>query len=238
MENIEAPRPKPPMVIGPTTPDSQRHDVRQLSPYELRRVERMQRCAPAIVEHAHDIGVELAYLGIAGLFNETRLYKGPKSNWTLGPVDEDEPAVVPRAQQLILKRLVEARVAPFLTYVAHEVDRSQSDHLLADVGQQGSSVVSHEQAALLNGPVPDHAGALEVAARLDQHSTTVLAAIRKGAPIAAGALLGVLAAPFLLAGAVVASLATFDPILIGAVPILRADVGEPAAFFELTRWDW
>jgi hypothetical protein len=32
--------------------------------------------------------------------------------------------------------------------------------------------------------------------------------------------------------------AAIDPIIFGAVPALTPEDGEPAAFFELTRWDW
>jgi hypothetical protein len=229
---------KPAMLLRPTVDDFTRFGGRELRPYEQHRVARMHEHAPVVVERALQAGVEIDYLGISSLFNEVRLYRGPDNDWALFPVDEHESAVAPRDQQRLLRRLTEANAAPFLAYVAHEIDRAKSGHLLPELPAQGSATVSREEAAELVGPVPEHPATAELAGRLDEHATGVVTAIRKGAPIAGGLLLGVLAAPFVLAGAVVGSIATLDPILIGAVPVLRAETGEPALFFELTRWDW
>jgi hypothetical protein len=225
-------------VFAPSPRDFALLGGRDLTAGERRRVERMHQRAPMIVDRAREVGVDIAYLGVAQLFNEPRVYRGVGNDWTLGPIDDDHPAVFPREQQRLMQQLAEANAAPFLAYVAHEIDRSKRAELLPHLPETGHAVVSREQAAELVGPVPDHAATLQLAEQLDRQSTTVLSAIRKGAPVAGAALLGVLAAPFVLAGAALASAATLDPILIGAVPILRADVNEPALFFELARWDW
>jgi hypothetical protein len=226
-------------LLGPTARDFARFGGRELRPYERHRVERMhERVAPVIVERARRAEIKIDYLGVSELFNETRIYRGADNDWTLAPVVDDDPAIAPQEQLRVLQRLTKANAAPFLAYVAHEIDRSKSEHLLPELQQQGRTVVSRDLAAELVGPIPEDPAITGLAAQLDGHSTKVFSAVRKGAPIAAGVLLGVLAAPFLIAGAVVGAVAGLDPIVIGAVPILRAEIGEPALFFELTRWNW
>lgn len=224
-------------LLTPSAEDFTRLGGRDLTLYERRRIQRRHEGAPIIVDRARAAGVEIGYLGVSALFNEARLYRGSGTNWVLAPVDEHEPAIVPRVQQRLLHQLERANAAPFLLYGAHEIDQAKSSELLAQL-PAGRTVVSREVATELVGPVPAPAAALELADRLDGHSTKVLSALRRGAPIAGAVLLGVLAAPFLLAGAAVGALATVDPILIGAVPVLRSEVGEPALFFELVRWNW
>lgn len=69
-----------------------------------------------------------------------------------GPVDDREPAVLPRRQQKVLRRLVETNVAPFLTYIAHEVDRSKTTELLPMLAELGKAVVTRETASELSDP--------------------------------------------------------------------------------------
>lgn len=225
------------VLLTPSVGDFARLGGRQLTPYEQHRVERLHDRAPAIVKQARVVGVEIGYLGVAGLFNETRIYKGVDNDWALAPVNESDLVVAPRIQRDILRRLEKADIAPFLAYEAHEIDRAKNQEALAEL-PAGRAVIPREQAAELVGPVPAPAGTLELATRLDEHSTRVLTTLRRGALVGGGALLGVLAAPFLLAGAVVGAAAGADPILIGALPALRSQVGEPALFFELCRWNW
>lgn len=227
-----------PLVLRPTPADFVRAGGRQLSASEQNRVERTHNRVPVIVDRARNAGVDITYLGIANLFNESRLYRGADNDWTLAPLDEDHPPILPSEQQQLLRRLTEARVAPFLTYVAHEVDRTKTAELLPALPDVGRTILSKETAAELVGPVPEHGGTVELANRLEQNSTTVLSAIRKGGVAAGKVAVSVMAAPFLAVGALASGVATLDPILIGAVPILRTEDGQPALFFELCRWDW
>jgi hypothetical protein len=41
-----------------------------------------------------------------------------------------------------------------------------------------------------------------------------------------------------VAGAALGALSTLDPIILGVTPALRADDGEPAAWYALVRWEW
>jgi hypothetical protein len=223
-------------LLTPTASGVTRLGSRDLRPSEARRVARLHQRAPQIVERAARAGVGIEYLGIADLFQEVRLFRGTESDWVLAPVDEHEQTVVPRAPLSDLRRLHQEGL-DFLLYVGHEIDPRKTDELLGEGGEP-QATISRADVASLVGPVPAPIAAVELAERLDQHSRTVLAAIRRGAPIAGAALVGVLAAPFLLVAGSLASLATVDPIVFGAIAALRAEVGEPAAFFELTRWDW
>jgi hypothetical protein len=225
------------VALVPSGRDFARVGGRALSPYEYHRVARLHHQAPRVVDHARAAGVEIAYLGVSALFNETRLYRGVDTDWTLAPADARDEAVAPQVQQRALSRLRQANVAPFLTYVAHEVDRDKTHTLLPDV-TGARTTISRDQALEIVGPVPTHPASAATAKTLEDHSERVLEAMRRGAPIAGGVLLGVLAAPFLLVGAAVAAAASLDPILIGAIPATRPNVGEPALFFELCRWDW
>lgn len=208
---------------------------RELRPFETRRVERLHERAPAIVKRARAAGVGITYLGLAPLFQEVRLYRGSDSDWILAPVDQHEHDVVPRRSLDELRRLHQAGL-DFHLYAGHEVDPDKTCDFLADT--DGQTVISRTDAVDLVGPVPEPAGALQLAEQLDRHSETILNGVRRGAPVVGAVLLGVLAAPFLVVGGALAAAVTIDPIIFGAIPALTPEDGEPAAFFELTRWEW
>jgi hypothetical protein len=210
--------------------------LRDLRPFESRRVELLDQRAVSLVNQASTIGANIKYLGVAPLFNEPRIYPGADTDWVIAPADEHEHVVVPREQRRVLQRLVDDGIDFRTIYVAHEVDRARRQEVAGD--GLGPGVVTRQQGIDIVGPVPLPAAALEVGDRLDVTSQRVLSAIGKAAPVAGGLLLGILAAPFVVVGAAVAGLATLDPIVIGAIPALSPHVGEPAAFFELTSWDW
>jgi hypothetical protein len=85
------------------------------------------------------------------------------------------------------------------------------------------------------GPVPPPAAATTLADRLGHSSQALLSALRKAAPVAGA----IAAAPFLLAGAAAAALASgLDPIVFGVIPAGPATPGQPAAWYVLASWQW
>jgi hypothetical protein len=210
--------------------------LRDLRPFEHRRVELLDQRAVSLANQANTIGAQIKYLGMAPLFNEARMYPGVATDWIIAPADDHEQIVVPREQRQVLQRLVDGGIDFRAIYVAHEVDRARREGVVG--GGHEPRTVTRQQGVDIVGPVPLPTAALEAGEQLDGASQRVLSAIGKAAPVAGGLLLGALAAPFVLVGAAVSGLTTLDPIVIGAIPALSPHLGEPAAFFELTSWDW
>jgi hypothetical protein len=204
-----------------------------MRPATAARVATLERRAPRIVDRAREAGVEIQYLGSSPLFAEHRLYRGPESDWVFGPADEHEPIVIPRPQRQVLTRLSDAGIDFPLTYYAHEIQKQVSD---APAGT--ATALVRQDASALVGPVPPPAQAIELSDRLGQRSAQLLRAVGRAAPVVGEILLGVAAAPFVLAAGAIAGLATLDPIVFGAIPAGAAEPGQPALWYLLVRWDW
>ena len=202
-----------------------------------RRVATLERQAPTIVEQARAAGAPVQYLGVNPLFAEARLYRGVDTDWVLAPATKPDDLVVPRKERHALERLKNAEVDFPLIYVAHEVERDKTKELVPVEGES-HVVLEHDAASELVGPVPAPADALELGDRLAQRSAHVLRAIARVGPIAGRVALGVVAAPVVLVGGALASLATLDPIILGAIPAVAPQPGEPAAWYVLARWEW
>jgi hypothetical protein len=210
---------------------------REMTPARARRVAALERRAPTIIEQARDAGVDIDYLGINPLFAETRLYRGGDTDWLLGPAANPDDAVVPRDERRALERLAKSDLDFPLIYVAHEVDKEKTKHL--DPGRDTSHVeLGNEQAKNLVGPSPAPRDVLAAGERYADHATEVLRTIGRVAPIVGKAALVVVGAPVVLGVGAIASLATLDPIILGAVPAVTPEPGELAAWFVLARWDW
>jgi hypothetical protein len=207
-------------------------------PLMVRSVEMLDRRAPTIVEAARRANLNIDYLGIGPLFPETRLYEGLETDWVLAPADGREETVIPRRQQRDLRRIRSALNDQFqLIYVAHEVEKARTEGVPA-VPANGHKVIEPSTAVDLVGPVPPPASTVELGDRLAVRSGQLLNAMRRAVPLVGAAALGVVAAPVVLVGAAIASLATLDPIVLGAIPALSSYPGDPAAWFVLARWDW
>lgn len=202
-------------------------EARQLRPVESRRVLTLGRQAPRTVELALEAGVKIEHLGIAPLFKDARFYPGASTDWVFAPANDEEGPIVPRSERQTLQRLVEADIDFPLIYVAHEIPKGRADITTP-------SSLDHVQAHELIGPVPAPTSVVQLDNRLSQRSAQILAGLARAVPIAGA----IIAAPFLLVGAAVGSLATLDPIVIGAIPALSTEEGAPASWFVLARWDW
>jgi hypothetical protein len=202
-----------------------------------RRVAALERRAPDVVAEARRAGVDAQYLGITELFESPRLYEGVDTDWVLAPAQKAADAVMPAAVRRDLRRLVEQGIEFPFTYIAHEVrkEHAQARFPARQAGPQILDVVDAEE---LVGPVPPHAGAVALGERLGQRSAQLVRAARRAAVATGVAAAGLAAAPVVLVGGAIASLATLDPIVLGAVPALHATPGQPAAFYVLARWDW
>jgi hypothetical protein len=194
-----------------------------------RTVATLGRRANALVDRAARVGLHVEYLGISPLFDEPRLYRGPKTDWVLGPANRTEDLVVPRVERDRLRRLVEAGVDVPSVYIAHEVPKERTKAHPAEAPTP--VVLSSAEAEGLVGPVPSPVETIQTAERLAAYSSRTLKALGAVATAA------VTAPAVFLAGAV-ASLATLDPIVIGAVPLSTARPGAPAAWLALVRWEW
>lgn len=208
------------------------------SPVVARRVAVLEREAPAMVDLARSVGVEIKYEGIAPMFEEPVIYAGNDTDWIIGPMGAEDVPVIPREQQKALALLDEVGARFPVLYVAHEVEKgSFPGSPEAPTGTM--AVVSTDQAADIIGPPPLPPQSVELANRLSERSAQVFRAIRTAGVVAGTAALAVAAAPVALVGAAAGALATLDPIVIGVIPAVPSPtVGAPAAWYELTRWDW
>lgn len=205
------------------------------SPAVMRSVEALERQAPDIVVAAKDAGVEIEYVGVSPLFGETRLYGGDTTDWVMAPVRSQDDAVVPRREREVLKRLAEENVYFPLIYSAHEVEQERTGSLAPATGH---TVLERSVGAQLVGPIPAPHESVILADRLAQRSQQVVSTVARVGRAAGIAAAGVAMAPLALVGGALAGLATLDPIILGAMPAISSNEGEPAAWFVLVRWDW
>lgn len=203
-----------------------------------RRALALERDAPEIVRSARKAGVEIEFLGLNPLPGDPVLYEGPENDWVLAPVTTMDDAVVPPRERRQLSRLTESRIDFPLTYIAHEVRKEQTRALLEQQTQPGPVVLDRAEVAELVGPVPPPEATVALGDRMSRRSTKVLKAAVNTSKVVGVAALGVAAAPVVLVGGALASLATLDPIILGVIPAVTARSGEPAAWFVLARWDW
>jgi hypothetical protein len=208
-----------------------------MAPY-ARRADVLDRRSVKVVDRARSAGVPIRYLGITPLFDEPRAYAGPDSDWVISPVLSLDEAVVPRAERAALVRLVEAGIEFPMVYIAHEVPKGRLAIPVQDSGPAAPAVnVDQAAAAAAVGPVPLPRSATDLSDRLGRSSECLLHALAMAVPIAAG----IVAAPFVLAGAAAAaavSAIALDPIVFGVIPAGRQTPGQPAAWYVLAQWDW
>lgn len=202
-----------------------------------RKLATLERQAPTIVRRARDAGADIEYLGVAPLFAETRLYGGVGTDWVLAPVTDKDGAVVPRKERLTLERLARAHIDFPLMFIAHEVTREATANLPA-LPPGDHMVIEASVGKALVGPVPEPQASLRLADRLNRRSHQALAAAARTGRVVGTAAAIAAVAPVALVGGALASLATLDPIILGAVPALSPREEEPAAWFVLARWDW
>ncbi len=217
-----------PATMSPTTARAPAAAIDQ-------RIARLERLAPQVVKDAERVGVDVQYLGMHPLFNETRLYAGIDNNWVLGPAREANDAVVPKRERQTLQRLTASSVIDMRAlYVAHEVPKEKTKDLV--VLGHGPVAVDRVTATDLVGPVPEPKESLALGETLAQRAQQAMHAAGQAARLAGMTAVAVAAAPV----AVVAGLAaaTVDPVILGAIPAGASTVGEPAAWFVLVKWDW
>ena len=208
----------------------------QMEPAIARSVAVLEQRAPQIVRDAREVGVDVVPLGINPLFQEPRFYKGPQTDWILGPVSLGDDAIVPLREELELRRLCSIGFHP-LTYIAHEINPSKTKELRAEAAA-GHREITPTHAAELVGPVPPPTESVALAEKLARRATQVANGTRRSVKFVGVAAAGVAAAPVVIAGGLLASLATVDPVVLGAIPAISEKPGAPAYWFTLTRWDW
>ena len=175
------------------------------------RVATLEREAPYLVGLAKTADVDIEYLGIAPLPNGPRMFSGASSDWVLGPATAEDAHYIPRAQRRTLERLQESGVHLPAIFVAHEIPKGNLAQIVnSPVGTTAD--VSGVVARKAVGPVPPPASTVEIGERLSERAYQVFSALGKAVPMIGA----IVAAPFLLAGAVAS--ATFDPIIFGVIP--------------------
>jgi hypothetical protein len=216
-----------------------------------RQVAVLEREADRILSRAEAAGVVIDYLGIQPLFEETRGYAGPDSDWVLAPARNDPmPRVegtmlVPKAEADRLRQLADVGIDFREIYIAHEIEKGRlqldapaSPSGLAAPGNallptSGARTIDTDLAQRVVGEVPIPAATVELSRRLGTTSGTLLTVVRGALPVAAT----IAAAPLLAAGAVIAAAGTavvaagtvavgaagalLDPIVLGAWTIDR-----------------
>jgi hypothetical protein len=145
--------------------------------------------------------------------------------------------VVPRKEARNLTRLADIGLGGDLVYIAHEVPKDRTADLRA-AAASGSREVPREQARDLVGPVPAPAESVALDEKLARRSTQVTNAARRTLMVAGAAAAGAVAAPVVLVGGALATLATLDPVIVTATPAISSKPGAPASWFVVARWDW
>jgi hypothetical protein len=116
-------------------------------------------------------------------------------------------------------------------FVAHEVPKGNFAQIHNSLAGTVVDVTEHEARKAV-GPIPPPQGTVDVAERLSERAHQVFSVIGKVVPTIGA----IVAAPFLLAGAVVST--TLDPIIFGVIPVKITTPGDLAAWYVLARWDW
>lgn len=204
-------------------------------PHVARSIAVLERNAPRIVERAKDANVTIDYLGTHLIFDKTRVFAGPASDWSFSPVSLDRASqVMPRAQLRELERLTSVGINFPVLYEAHEFEKGKipSEALVATTMDSAS-------AKSLIEPVPLPQSTIDLSDRLSERSHQIVSALGKAVPIIGA----VIAAPFLIVGAAAVAVgglavAGLDPIIIGAIPAGRPVPGTPATWFVLAKWQW
>lgn len=208
-------------------------DRTEMTSVVQRCVATLEREVPRVLDLARDADVEIGYVGIAPLFNEARTYAGEESDWVLAPAKPSDAAFVPKAQAQALARLDQRGIGFPVLYVGHEIMKGKAPGSMS--ARAGSLLpVPADDAIDLVGPVPPPASTVSVGEQLNESAKQVFAIMRKTVPIMGA----IAAAPFVLAGAAIASIATLDPVVFGAIPAASSAEGEPAAWYVLARWEW
>ena len=164
--------------------------------------------------------VDITFLGTAPLFAEPRAYSGGNTDWIIGPAGSGD-TIIPAAEKERLQKLVHAGIDFPLLYFAHEIPigRIAMPGEMTNAARPQPVTLDPQTAAQAIGSVPPPAGTSALAERLAISSQRLLDVLRAAAPIA-GAIVAapvvIAAAPFALAGAVLA--AGLDPIVFGVIP--------------------
>lgn len=203
-----------------------------------RQTHALESRVPETLALAKAAGVELEYRGVQPLFKTPRIYTGTNGNdWTIEPLHRDTDCVVPKDQQAVIGKLLEADVDFPMLYIAHEVEGTKTKDIVRATDTAHTDITP-EAVGELVGPVPEPQHAVTLGDRLNQRTAKTLTTIKKGAKFGGMAAVGIAAAPFVVAGAAVAALSQLDPIILGVEVIGEPRVGQPGAFYVVTRWDW
>lgn len=210
----------------------------------MRRAATLERNGPRVVKTASLAGVEIRCLGIAPLFDESRAYAGPQTDWIIRPAADRSDVVIPAGERERLQRLIQAGIDFPLVYVAHEIPKNRLALPAGTTDGAPSRPVTLDQATATEavGPVPPPADASMAAERVGRSAQRLLTVIRTALPIAAGiaaAPIVVAAAPLIAAGAAIGALAAgLDPIVFGVIPAGDPVPGQPAVWYILAQWEW
>lgn len=198
-----------------------------------RRMTMLERQAPEMVQIAReDADAQIEYMGIAGLPDGPTFYETDDGvGWVLVPGSAEE-AVAPREQMRTIQRVSEELHFP-LTFVAHEVTPDVANHLRGQVGPAGVKLRPAEVAEFVQ-PVPPPAEAVAKGERMAHLSQRVVDGAKRTGRI----VVGTVAIPAIAAAAVVQSIATLDPLVLGAIPAGPERPGAPAAWYLIEKWDW
>ena len=153
----------------------QRGKETYVDPQQARSVAVLERHAPRFVQRAKKAGVTIEYLGSHPLFEESRLFNGPKTDWLLGPADSDAvEEIVPRAQLADLRRLSESGIDFPVVYVAHELPKGRVQSLVPADNALTPTMIDRTEAASLVDPAPVPRSTVELSERLSARSVSDL----------------------------------------------------------------
>lgn len=170
------------------------------------------------------------YLGLMPLFEEHRVYGGPRTDWVVMPLEQDplhhdqDGYPIPRGALQRLKMIHQAGIDFDTLYVAHETEKG-----------------AVEQGVPINPDVllpPASKNTTRLSERLGEIGRGIWASV--AAPlIAADATIAVLGATAAV-GVLAAPLLALDPVLLGTIvsPGRTAESGEMACWFYVARWQY
>jgi hypothetical protein len=193
----------------------------------------LERRAPHLVKQAAVAGTQIEYMGIAPIFfNHALAIRGPRSEFAVWPVGDEDDRYVPSQPLAALRRLHAAGVDFPLLYALHE---GPIGSLPLKTDRGGPQVVNLEGARSAIGMAPPSTAQLASTRRLATASDHTLTVLRGFIAMLGAAAL----APVAVGGLMIGALTGLDPVLFGVIPASNRPIeGTPGVWYALAQWTW
>jgi hypothetical protein len=200
---------------------------------------------PLLLKHQHiealsyKYNLPLCFMGVAPVFEETRLYQGQDSKWVLSPVENDvlyqhygNKLPMPKAAKMEIDRVVRAGI-DLRAYIGHELPAG-----VADAWESGQRIPLEWVLPPVPRALAQRTQALAKAGTLLWR--TVQATVKTAATVGLAATSAVVVVGTAVAAAPLALAAGLDPVILGCCYDDSYTVnGRPVGlWFSVCQWYW